>query len=85
MDKSIIQLFQTTDISALATSAKQDEIIGELYSPFNGYGLYAVDSEDDTYFYLMYQNTEEAWIVIRITLATGITLYAKGTSDASGN
>jgi hypothetical protein len=54
-------------------------------NPFSGYGLYAVDSEDATYFYAMYQNTSAAWIVIRITLATGITLYATGSSDASTN
>jgi len=76
-----------TDVSDLATSAKQDTIIAGLITsnPFSGYGLYAVDSEDATYFYAMYQNTSAAWIVIRITLATGITLYATGSSDASGN
>jgi Na+-transporting NADH:ubiquinone oxidoreductase subunit NqrC len=77
----------------LATSAKQDSIITELekittditVDPFRGYGLYAVDSDDATYFYIMYQNTSGAWIVLRITLATGITLYSTGDSDASTN
>ena len=47
--------------------------------PFNGYGLYAVDSNDATYMYVMYQNTEDKWIILRIVLATGVTTYAKGT------
>lgn len=51
--------------------------------PFSGYGLYAVDSDDATYFYVMYQNLTPAWIIIRITLATGITNYSKGTGTTS--
>lgn len=51
--------------------------------PFSGYGLYAVDSDDATYFYVMYQNRTPAWIIIRITLATGITNYSKGTGTTS--
>lgn len=51
--------------------------------PFSGYGLYAVDSDDATYFYVMYQNLTPAWIIIRITLATGITNYSKGTGITS--
>lgn len=52
---------------------------------FENYGLYAVDSDDATYFYVMYQNQTGAWIIIRITLIGGITVYAKGTSGASTN
>lgn len=52
---------------------------------FLNYGLYAVDSDDATYFYSMYQNQLGAWIILRITLIGGITLYSKGTTDASTN
>jgi len=33
----------------------------------------------------MYQNQSGYWIVIRITLIGGITLYSKGTTSASTN
>jgi hypothetical protein len=92
-DNHQVTVSNPTDVSDLATSAKQDSIITELekittditVDPFRGYGLYAVDSDDATYFYIMYQNTSGAWIVLRITLATGITLYSTGDSDASTN
>jgi hypothetical protein len=92
-DNPIIVSGVSATEAGLAKEAKQDDIITELekittditVDPFRGYGLYAVDSEDATYFYIMYQNTSAAWIVIKITLATGVTTYATGTSDASTN
>lgn len=93
MEDSIPQLFQETDISALATHAKQDAQTALLTTiatavatndPFNGYGLYAWN-DDSTNFYAMYQNASGAWIIIKIVDATGVTTYSTGSSDALTN
>ena len=52
--------------------------------PCNGYGLYAM-LDDSTTTYIMHQNTSDAWICQKIVDATGVTTYAKGSSDTATN
>ena len=59
-------------------------ITSDYQDPFNGYGLYAM-LDDSTTTYIMHQNTSDAWICQKIVDATGVTTYAKGSSDTATN
>jgi len=62
----------------------ETSIAGDTSDPFSGYGLYAF-LDDGVIMYIMEQNASGAWIITKVIQATGVTTYAKGSSDAATN